>query len=197
MNKLACVRVTIGLHCLAALLVCSASEQLFGQGNRTVKYVNTSNESVLVWFKQEGQSSYLRPPLVVGPKSEVWHPLSNSFRGKRYIVVQDEARRDTHIGWVDLEAIADSTTPVLLIDGFVVSETRTQTYTVQVPVMMEIMGPDGRPRTVTVYKDETRTREYVVKRTVFQMKAIIDGRAYVLNSGESETGSALPRRRND
>jgi len=54
-----------------ALLVLSASPtHMSGQDKLFVKYINNLNEGVALWFQPQNASTYLRPPLVLAPKSE-------------------------------------------------------------------------------------------------------------------------------
>ncbi len=100
----------------------------------------------------------------LGPGKSVPIAVSTQYKGKRYIVVRDEANRDTHIGWVDLEAIAKSSKPVMLIDGLYVAEQSDQVYTIDVPYTEVRKGADGRDYTVTLARRESRIRTVEVKK---------------------------------
>ncbi len=159
-----------GVYSAMVWLGCGASLTTLGQDNRFIKYQNNLDESVEIWFRPESASTYLRPPLVLRPRTELQAQLSSAYRGKRYIVLRDEARRDTHIGWIDLEETAKSAKPVILIDGIVVTEMRTRQVAVSVPVMKEVTGQDGRRHTVVVYQQEMRSEEYPVRLLVYNVK---------------------------
>lgn len=160
---------------LLAFVVCVAWETSGATQERPaaiVKYRNNTDESVQLWFQPEGADSYIRPPIAVRPKSEEVGAISPQFPGKRFIVIRDEANRDTRIGWVDLWEVAGSKKPVMLIDGVVVAETREESYTVAIPYTAERIGPDGKPYSVKVYKNETRTRTMVVKVRNLELKRL-------------------------
>jgi hypothetical protein len=168
------------MQMLIVLLSLTASTQLPSRctaqtSSRTIKFVNSLDEAIELWFRPESSSKYIKPTLGLGPKVTKSIPLSDRYPGRRYIVMRDEANRDTHIGWVDLEAIASSRSPVVLIDGIVVTEQRTQQYTVAVPVYESVIGPDGRPRTVKKYRSETRERTVNVYLRVPRLRVAEDG----------------------
>src|SRR5437879_2699416 len=128
-----------GLLALIAPLVLASSG--YCQTPPSIKYVNSLDESISVWFQPEKLASFLRPPIYMGPKSEQRVPIEPEYPGKRYIVIRDEANRDTRVGWVDLEAVARSKTPVMLIDGVTVRETRPEVYTVYETYTEVVVGP--------------------------------------------------------
>ena len=111
---------TIGI----ALAVSFSQPSLsFGQDPLSIKYVNGLDESISIWFQPEGSKTFFRPPVSIRAHSEETANLTSNLPGKRYVVIRDEARRDTRVGWVDLDAIARSKSSVILIDGVTVTET--------------------------------------------------------------------------
>lgn len=160
-------------------LVLVASGNLLAEDKQitsSVKYTNGLSESVTIWFQPQSATTYLRPPLAIGPHSTQSSPIDSKHKGKRYIVVRDESNRDTHVGWVDVEAIAKSKTPIMLIDGVEIVESVTQVYTVNIPVYETRIGSDGRPYQVTLCRQELRTRQVQVSRHLVHLKVAVDGK---------------------
>ncbi len=148
---------------LTICLVASSVDSAAGQVGPAIRFVNQLDESITIWFQPEGSDTYLRPPLLVGPKNGANVALSAQFRGKRWIVIEDESHSYTHVGWVDLPAIARSTKPTLLVEGVFVTEQVPENFTVRIPYSETVIGSDGRSYTVTRYRYETQTRTKSVK----------------------------------
>src|SRR5438105_1309941 len=115
--------VASGLLLVVTLVTPSASAD-------EVRFVNTVDEPYTVWLKSEQSDRWLRPELFLPRRSVV--PVQIVRPGKHYLLVRDMAGRETHIGWVDLHAIAAAGMRTeLLVDQLVVYETRTETVTVR------------------------------------------------------------------
>jgi hypothetical protein len=166
----------LGYTALAVFLMATDAHHARGQEKASIKYVNGLDEAVSLYFQPEGLPEFLRPPVDLGPRKEKTVPLSVEHKGKRYVVVRDEGARDTRVGWVDLEAIARSRNPLMLIDGVYVTETRQEKYTVAIPVCEMVTGPDRRLRRVTTYVMQERTRTVVVRVRKPLLKIAVNGR---------------------
>jgi len=109
------------------------------------------------------------------PKSRRTVPLSVEYYGKRYIYAQDEAGRFEDVGWVDLEAIAASSTPAILIDGVYVTKVREEVYTVWKEVWEQVVGSDGRIRRIIRRVPEQRVKTVPERVLNLQLKVAKDG----------------------
>jgi hypothetical protein len=142
----------------------------------SIKYVNGLDEAISLWFQPQGAATFLRPPVDMGPRTEKAVPLSERHRGWRYIVIRDEGYRDTRVGWIDLEAIARSRTPLMLIEGVYVQKTRTECYVIYRPVYETVRGSDGCTRSIRRWVPEQRTRAVPITVRVISLKILVDGK---------------------
>jgi hypothetical protein len=165
--------------------VLAQPEVSFFQSPLSIKYVNGLDESISIWFQPEGSPSFLRPPVSLNPHSEQSASLSGQDPGKRYIVIRDEANRDTRVGWVDLEAIAKSNSPVMLIDGVTVTETVMQTHTVFETRTRTVIGPDGKRRTITTQVPVQRTEPKTIRRQAVQLKCRVNNEWKLVPTSDS------------
>jgi hypothetical protein len=168
-------KITVMLA-ICVVSVIGVSDKVYAQANPLIiKYVNGLDESIQLWFQPKGSREFIRPPVGIGPKGERAVSVSNKHTGKRYIVMRDEAQRDTHIGWVDIESVAASTSPVLLIEGETVFEQKEEKFTTQVPVQEVVIGPDGQPKTITRFQSEHRTRTVNVSKFIPKISTSVNG----------------------
>jgi hypothetical protein len=146
------------------------SGESLGQRALHITFINDVGESILVYFQPEGARSFLRPPLNLPKSRQIDVPYLSEYSGKRYVVVRTEGRVDFHVGWYDLDRIARSNDPRVLIDKETIYETRTETYTICKPVWEIIIDDFGNRKKISKMVPEERTREHRVKVPKIQLK---------------------------
>ena len=161
-----------------------------GQSGREITFSNQLDEPISLWFQPEGADRFLRPPVFLGPKpnGEKTVPLSQAHRNKRYIVIRDKANEDTHVGWVDLERIASSKTPVMLVAGVVVVRNCVVPYTVATTVRDEEISPDGQVRWVPRVVTEQRTKTLSVQQRKLKLMVQVGDRWQTVEASRTPSG---------
>ncbi len=134
----------------------------------SIKFTNGMNEYIDLMFRPKDSPEFLTPTILLKPKGSYNSPLSNKHTGKRLIVVKTQGNRFTNIGWVDLEAVARSETPEILINKYPETLTKEITYTVYKMVYETRQTADGRIITVGKYVPEQRTKTVI--ETIDQIK---------------------------
>lgn len=157
---------------VASFLVTFLSSEAIGQPPLHIVFVNDVGESLLVYFQPESASSFLKPPLNLPKNRQVDVPYLSQYTGKRYVVVRTEGRVDFHLGWYDLDRIARSNDPRVLIDKETLYEMRSETYTICKPQWEEIIDQFGNRRRISKMVPEERTRERRVEVRRIRLKVM-------------------------
>ena len=145
---------------LIAVCVLFAGEAVAGH---KVVIHNMWQQSYQVWFWPRGSTRWLRPPLYLRKLESKKADLDAS--DPYYVVLRDDAQRDTHLGWIDLKT-ASQANPGYDIIIEELSEEK------EIPYNVTVCSPetrtrtiDGKPYTYTVNvpHTETRTAKILVK----------------------------------
>jgi hypothetical protein len=128
-----------------------------------IRFVNTLGEPVYLWFWPELKKQWVRPAVYL-PRQGA-QTVAFETPGKRYLVLRDQAQRDTHLGWVDVHRIAPQLPRgELLLDVLYVYETRVRTSVVCKSVPHTRFRRDGTVETIWRRVCEQREESYKVAR---------------------------------
>jgi hypothetical protein len=130
----------------------------------TLSFRNNTGEPIVLWFWPEARKGWVEPPLYLPRSGRDF--VNFVSRGKCYLVLRDQLRRDTHIGWLDLFRIAsENPQGEILLSGVFETRVREEQVRVARPVHEFRILPDGRRVKITRYQYEevTRSVPYTVR----------------------------------
>ncbi len=129
----------------------------------SIRIRNDCNQPWQLWMYVDARKAWSRPELFLPRKSSV--KVNLAAPGRYYLVLRDEAKRDSHYGWVDLHRVArERPNDVVALTTVLETKTREETYTVNEPQTITRSVPvliNGKIE----YREEVRTVNYPVKRT--------------------------------